>query len=418
MNPIAAIPVLTALVAAPAAGARADVVSAWNAVTLEAGRNQSLLMQARALAMAHAAMYDAANGVDRRFTPFLVDARPDGDVSGEAAVAASAHAVLAALYPDRRAVVDAALAASLGRIAAGPRRDAGVAFGDSIGGKVVRARQADGSGGSKPYTPTGEAGLWRPTLPGQLPALAPHWGGVSPFLLQQPARFVPGPPPSLQSDRYARDLAEVRELGGKASAARTADQTEAAVFWTGFAPYIWSSATRQAIARRPELSLVERARVFALMSGAIADAFVVAWMTKFKYQVWRPATAVHEAAADGNDATKPDPDWEPLIATPPFPCYVSAHAVTAGAAERVLAGALGGGGAPFTIVNAEVGISRSYRGFSQLAQEAVGARIWGGVHFRCSQVDGMKAGQAIGDECVRTRLTRLGAAPITIRHAR
>lgn len=143
------------------------------------------------------------------------------------------------------------------------------------------------------------------------------------------------------------------------------------------------------------------------MSGAIADAFVVAWKTKYEHGLWRPVTAIRLAAEDGNEATAPDPTWEPLIATPPFPCYISGHAIASGAAERALALALGSDRLTFHVTNPEVGVTRAYSRFPELARESVEVRIWSGVHFRVSQEEGIKAGRRIGETCARGRLQRI-----------
>jgi hypothetical protein len=393
--------------AARAAAAGADVASQWNVVALEAGRALSPLMHTRALAMAHAAMFDAANGVQRRFRPYLVDERAAPGASAEAAVASAAHAVLAALYPDRQAALGAALTASLASIGAGPGRDAGVAFGRRIGGQVVARRQRDGALATTSHEAGTTPGAWRPTPPGELAPLAPNWGDVQPFLIAGAAAFAPPAPPAITSARYARDFAEVKLLGARDSARRTGDQTEAAVFWTAFSHHVWSGAARQAIARRPELSLVERARVFALLSGALADALIVGWRAKFAHRLWRPVTAIRLAASDGNDATEADPAWQPVIVTPPFPCYVSGHAIAAGAAQRALAIALGRDDADVTVTNPDVGVTRRYASFSQMADEVVEVRIWSGVHFRVSQEEGVRAGHGIGEAAARSRLQPL-----------
>ena len=214
-------------------------------------------------------------------------------------------------------------------------------------------------------------------------------------------------PPALGSARYARDLAEVQRVGSRDRAQRSPDQTAAAVFWTGFASPIWSSAARQALARRSALSLVERARVFALMTGAMADAAVVGWAAKFRHATWRPVTGIRLAATDGNAATQADASWEPLVTTPPFPCYVSGHAIAAGAAQRSLTIALHEDRFDLQITNPDVGLTRAYSSFSQLAQEAHEARIWAGVHFRISQEAGLRAGQRIGEAAATTRLQPL-----------
>lgn len=388
-------------------GVQADAVSHWNEIALEAGRSENFLMQARALAMVHAAAFDAANAIEPRFAPYMVRAKPGARIAGELAVAAAAHTVLLAAYPGRRPLLDAALAASAVQVAPGQARADAIAFGMHVGHAVIAARRSDGASSTATHRLRPEPGHWRPTPPAELPALAPQWARVTPFLLAAPHSFAPRPPPDLDSVAYARELTEVRKLGARDSSARTPDQTAASVFWTGYAPHLWSSAARQALKERPQLALVERARVMAMLSGAIADAFVVGWASKYGYDRWRPITAIREAADDGNRLTQPDREWEPLIVTPPFPCYLSAHAITSGAAQAVLAHTLGSDRQRFTIENAEVGITRDYDSFSELAREAVEARIWSGVHFRSSQTTGAAVGRALGEWVARHRMTPL-----------
>src|SRR5688572_6437579 len=181
-----------------------DVVSRFNQVALEAGRAQSLLMQARALAIVHAAMFDAANGIDRRFEPYLVDERPatttkPDPVAPVAAAAGAAHAALVALYPERRGTIDVALNAALASIPKGAACDDAVAFGATIADKIVSSRRNDGAIPARPelatYANGKDAGRWR----AEVPALAPHWGGVAPFLVDDVAAFAPPPPPAFTS---------------------------------------------------------------------------------------------------------------------------------------------------------------------------------------------------------------------------
>jgi hypothetical protein len=70
------------------------------------------------------------------------------------------------------------------------------------------------------------------------------------------------------------------------------------------------------------LSLAANARMLAELNLAMADAAIVAWDAKYLYETWRPVTAIHDAADDGNSQTAPDPLWQPLLITPPFPEYV------------------------------------------------------------------------------------------------
>ena len=399
----------------PAVAADLDLVAQWNVVAVEAGRGAAPPPQVRALALVHAAMFDAANGVDRRFSHYLVDLRPSGAASADAALVAAAHTTLLGLSPEKAIVLGAALDAALIQLPTGPERDRGLAFGRKVGAAVLARRKNDGANLVRDYKPADRPGAWRPTQPANLAALLPHWGEVQPLLIADPARFAPPAPPAMDSARYARDFAEVKMIGARSSPRRSPDQTRAAVFWTGYPPSLWGSAARQAIQQRPGLSLVQRARVFALMSGALADAVVVGWAAKFKYDVWRPVTAIRLAASDGNDATEADAAWEPLLVTPPFPCYISGHAITAGAAERALALALGEDGFALEILNPDVGLTRRYQGFSQIAEEALEVRIWSGVHFRSSQEEGLRAGRRIGEAVAATRLQPLAISAQTTR---
>ena len=136
-------------------------------------------------------------------------------------------------------------------------------------------------------------------------------------LRRWPARSAAAPP-ALTSAAYATDFKEVKALGAKASARRTAAQTETALFISGipFAPL--QEALRDLTIRRG-MDISDRARLFAAVDVSIADAVSVSWDSKFHYGFWRPITAIHQAAADGNPATEADPTWEPLLVDPPLP---------------------------------------------------------------------------------------------------
>jgi hypothetical protein len=66
-------------------------------------------------------------------------------------------------------------------------------------------------------------------------------------------------------------------------------------------------------------TLIQNARLFALLNIAQADAGIVAWDAKYTYEQLRPITAIQEADKDNNPDTIADPNWEPLLDTPPFP---------------------------------------------------------------------------------------------------
>src|SRR6185295_1931675 len=114
----------------------------------------------------------------------------------------------------------------------------------------------------------------------------------------------------------------------------------------------------------------------ALVNMAQADAGFAAWNSKFKYDFWRPITAIRRGAEDGNPATIADPNWEPLGApggdnpdfTPPFPAYVSGHATFGAAVYKVLANFYHTDQMHFTLYSDEMpNITRSFDHFSQAA---------------------------------------------------
>jgi hypothetical protein len=182
-------------------------------------------------------------------------------------------------------------------------------------------------------------------------------------------------------------------MGGLKSTKRTDAQSDAVRFWTqaNLAPS-WFQAATQASARHG-LSVAESARVFALMSMALANCYVVDWDAKFQYNFWRPITAIRNGDQDGNDATERDAGWQPLNTTPMHPEYPSQAGINAGAARGVLEAVFGGGPEGFVATDiSDARLSRQFASFAQMDQEHKEVRIWGGIHFRNS----LEVGEAMG----------------------
>src|SRR5260221_12036490 len=147
-------------------------------------------------------------------------------------------------------------------------------------------------------------------------------------------------PPALTSALWAVDYNELRAIGAKTSAQRTPEQPEVARFWTAVGVVTWNPIVRSLAAAQPR-SLLENARLFALVNMAATDAFIAVFDAKYAYNFWRPITAIRHAKVDGNDATSPDPAWLPLIDTPLHPEYPCAHCITARAVGTVLEAQVG-----------------------------------------------------------------------------
>src|SRR5262249_44573023 len=159
---------------------------------------------------------------------------------------------------------------------------------------------------------------------------------VTPFGLATPSQFRSTPPPALDSGKYAQDYNEVKLVGRFDSPFRPPDRTLVARFYAVTTPvHLFSAAARQVSAAQGK-TLSANARILALLAMAIADGSIACFETKYYYNRWRPVTAIRAGGLDGNRKTDPDPDWLPLIVTPPFPSYPSAHASLSGAARAVV----------------------------------------------------------------------------------
>jgi len=394
--------ILLTLSARPAA---ADVVIDWNKVLLDAIRtgNVNPPRASRAMAMTHAAIFDAVNTIDRTHQPYHVQLSVSPGGSREAAAAQAAHDVLVNLFPAQQVTFDTALTASLSAIPDGTPKVGGRAIGEQVAAQYITLRANDGSGTVTPYTPGTLPGQWIPTPPANAAALLPNWPTVTPWCMTSGSQFRHAVgPPALSSAQYAADLNEVKSLGAAGSTMRTAEQTNIALFWadganTSTPPGHWNRIA-QSVAAVQGNTLSENARMFALLNLAEADAAVVSWDNKYQTNFWRPITAIRLADQDGNAATDPDPNWTPLIATPPFPTYTSGHSTFSAAAAEVLGLFYGTDNISFTTsAEGAAGIAdRSFTSFSQAALEAANSRIYGGIHYRFDSEHGLENGEALG----------------------
>jgi hypothetical protein len=412
--------------------AAADAVTDWNARAARAALAACLspiqdpLHEARLYAMMHIAVHDALTAIDRRSTPYAFRARAEGWISPEAAVAAAARGVLIPLlgqigfpFPPvcsqaGIAAVEADYQAALAAIQGGSAKTKGIAVGQAAAAAILALRKDDGSD-----TPLLDFAYRQGTTPGAYRftdgfnfAFAPGWGNVTPFVADHGDRWRVRPPFRLTGRKYLADFNEVKALGGdglNTPSARTPEQTEIAFFWVESAPLQWNRIA-QAASHSRALDLWENARLFGLLNIALADGYVASFATKYRYNFWRPVTAIREADTDGNPHTSADTTWTPLVPTPPIPDHDSGHSVEGGAAAQVLKRFFSTDEIAFstcsltlppghTCVDASP-VLRSYSSFTQAADENGLARILVGFHFRNAVEQGIEHGRAIGNEIV------------------
>ena len=310
---------------------------------------------------------DRSGGPERAAT---VETAPTSYPSEGAVVGAASAAVLAYLYPDEFAYLEGWLrdqeeALLLAGAAFPSDVEEGVLLGRRVAEEVIDHAQSDGSNlVGKVAVPVGP-GYWTGDEP-----LRPLWDKVTPWTTDDITRYRPGPPPAYDSPEFVAALEEVRRI----SDGRTEDERRISEFWadgtgTYTPPGHWNAIACQLIADRG-LSELESARTLAVLNIALMDAGISCWDAKYHYWLLRPWMA--------------DPGITTSVARPPFPSYTSGHSSFSGAASAVL-------GCIFPDEKDEI---------AAMAEEAAASRLYGGIHYRFDNDQGLESGRMIGRAAV------------------
>ena len=381
--------------------ASADVVTDWNERTVAyvQSRGMGPPPAERIIAMVHAAMFDAINSIERKYRPYLVQLPVTAATSREVAAAAAAGTVLANIDPQAQTDMKSALATYLANIPDSAEKAAGITLGAAVAARVLEARANDGSAGSDNYRPKAKVGTYVPTAP----TLAPQWSGVKPFAMTSGSQFRPAAPVVLTSREWTADYNEIKELGGRNSEKRSAQQLENARFWIASGANIYYPIVR-AIHESKRLSLIESARLYALMAVARADALIAVFDAKYHYDFWRPITAIRNGDIDGNPATTRDATWAPIAETPMHPEYPCAHCILAASMTGVVEVLFGTAEVREVAINSPTlpGVTHRWTNMRALDTEVADARIWAGFHYRFSTRIGQDMGRRIGQYTVRS----------------
>jgi len=370
-----------------------DVIVEWNQL-LQTNITGLPIGQPRSYAMLHVAMADAVIAVRGRYEPFHAHVKAPEDASAEAAAAQAGHDVLVALFPAAQAAADTALANRLALIPP-EGRGLGVQVGRNAAAQILAWRQNDGYAGANPQPPAFLAstlpGIWVPTATGPYQFSLIY--NVTPFGLLTQFQFLPLPFPQLESTEYAEAFNEVKDVGRSNSTVRTPEQGRFAQLFAGVGAYanvtnvfrLWSNVARD-VSRSNSLSLVDTARLFAMMLASMHDSILTSHSSKAVYRLWRPETAIAHADVDDNPATDAEPGWAPLIPTPPYPAYSSNMTCLGTGASRMLAHVLGNDAQSFAATwytaTGAVVFAQPYTSLWALAVDEANSRIWGGIHYR------------------------------------
>jgi PAP2 superfamily len=384
----------------------ADAVLDWNkhGVSVVLAARQLPPDGARTMAIMHVAMFNAVNAIEHRYRSYGNELHVPSGASSATAAAAAAHSVLLRLFPEQTEAIEKAWAESVEQLSGDRNLAAGIALGEQAADHCIAMRLNDGVGSINLYRPLTTPGVYVPTT---LP-VSYDWREVKPWILDRPSQFRPEPPPALTSSIWMRDYNEVKNLGARDSKMRTAEQTESAQFWTAVGVVTWNPILRALATAKPR-SLLDNARLFALVNMAAADAFIAVFDAKYAFNFWRPITAIRNGDIDGNDATAPDPGWLPFVDTPHHPEYPCAHCISAGAVASVLEAEFGAGRiSPIAMTSATApGVTHRWQCIGDYVIEVNNARIWGGIHYRTSTEVGERMGRAIGTRTVASALQPL-----------
>lgn len=355
----------------------------------------------REMALVHLAMFDAVNSIERRYRPYLVQLSVPAATSQQAAAASAASTVLLRLHPQAADQVELKLAASLAAVAEGAAKRDGIALGRTVAERILQARASDGADAPEDYRPQTRPGLYVPT--GSM--VGSTLTRARPFALTNAAQFRPDPPPALASPEWAADYNEIKDYGGRSGSKRTPQQTEAARFWLMVGAPAYHPIARQIVLGK-NMSVVDGARLMALFSLALSDAYTSVFDAKYEYQFWRPLTAIRNGDIDGNPATDREATWLPLDNTPMHPEYPCAHCIQSGAAAAVIEAALGGAQVPAISLTSSTapGVSHRWTDLASLCDEVAQARIWAGFHYRFSTRVGTEMGRSIGTYVVKSTM--------------
>lgn len=392
--------------AAPPTASSPDAVIHWNEIAQRAimqVAKQSVPQSSIYFAFPSAAVYDAVVAIEGGYQPYKLDLKPRPGASVDAAVAAAAHDTLVHYFPDQKVALDADYTTALAAIPDGTAKIDGIAVGQEAAAGMIADRQGDGLEADIGFKmPTPGPSVFQ--LPEGAKALTPWLSKYRPFLVNSVDQFRPGPPPALGSSEWAKEFNEVKEIGGSDSKVRTPEQTDTAMFWTTPSPAQYNAAFKKVIMDH-KLSDVEAARLYAMTNLVGADAFAGCFDAKYHYLFWRPVTSVAQVTTAQNPQTASEPNWKPLLVTPPHPEYPSSHGCYSMAVAQALATFLGTDQVNIELTSSIPNLKQPVRHFATVNDwitEVANARVWGGIHYRGSTT----AGTTLGSNLAKWALVR------------
>lgn len=289
-----------------------------------------------------------------------------------------------------------------------------IAFADTLSAAIMAWSKKDNYAQTRSYpkynVKSDIAGRWIPTPPAYTEAMEPNWAKIRTLVLDSASQFRPPPPPVFDmqdtGSLYYQEVLAIKNAGDSLSD----EQRHIANFWddnpfklnvSGHVmfgtkkfspPGHWMSIAGIA-AKKARADFQTTVYAYAITAIAQFDAFIHCWDEKFRSNCVRPETVINQYL---------DPEWRPLLQTPPFPEYTCGHSTVSSANAEALSHVFGDNFAYTDSSELEFGIkSRSYRSFRDAAIENNWARFYGGIHFHNSCLVSTEYGRMVGDYIVQ-----------------
>ncbi|WP_339916727.1 phosphatase PAP2 family protein [Yeosuana marina] len=250
---------------------------------------------------------------------------------------------------------------------------------------------------------------WQPTPPDYMDGIEPHWNKIRPFVIDSASQFKPKPHPEFSLEKgtdFYKEMMEVYNVGQQMKKeGDSSEEIAIAQFWD-CNPYVSTHqghlmfATKKItpgahwmgickiVCKKDHANFEKTVYAYTKTSMAIADGFISAWDEKYRSNLIRPETVINQYV---------DENWTPLLQTPPFPEYTSAHSVISGAASEAMTSIFGDNFAFDDDTELIYGLpTRHFSSFMDASREAAISRLYGGIHYRAATQEGLVQGLNLG----------------------
>jgi hypothetical protein len=259
------------------------------------------------------------------------------------------------------------------------------------------------------FTSTKRPENWRETPPDYFTALEPHWDKIRTLIIDNPEIYNPKPLPEFDTSQNSDFYKMVKEVYDE-SFNTTEEKGKTAWFWDCnpiltvhkghmmttvhkfTPPGHWLNIISQ-VTEKEKSDYFTTTKAYTLSAIAMFDAIICSWHIKYKTDLVRPVTYIQEYI---------DPDWNPILQTPPFPEYTSGHSATSASAAEILTTIFGDNYSFTDNTQLRFGLEdRSFTSFKEAANQVNLSRFYGGIHYMQGVNEGGNQGAFVANTILK-----------------